>query len=241
MKNNIKTLFISLICASLILLATPIAAKEVEPTDINPITQTEEDRISETTPTEQKKELTFDGLVDKPLGDEENITGSQGAEESNIFTLIYDSAVAHAAEIFSFLSLIGTVIISYLYKKGLIPSVKSALSTMGTAVGSIKESSDKQCQEQKLSQENINRRLAEFEQAFLKYEKTLREMESRLIAENEVYTQIERSNMLLSSQIDMLYDIFMTSSLPQYQKEATGQRINKMRKELEDYEAVQKP
>ena len=157
---------------------------------------------------------------------------------NNIFNQIYDTAVLHAAEIFSLLSLIGTMVISYFYKKGLLPSVKSALTTLGGVVGNIKESSDKQCAEQLLNAQKTDERLCEFEKALISYEKILSDMESRLIAEREVYLQLEKTNTILSSQIDMLYDIFMSSSLPQYQKEATGERINKMRRELSGYETA---
>ena len=33
----------------------------------------------------------------------------------------------------------------------------------------------------------------------------------------------------MSAQIDMLYGIFMTSSLPQYQKDAVSEHIHKMK------------
>ena len=159
---------------------------------------------------------------------------------NNIFNQIYDTAVLYAAEIFSLLSLIGTIVVSYFYKKGLLPSVKNALSSLGGLVGNIKESSDKQCEEQILSAKRIDEQLSKFEGTLEGYAKTLEDMESRLIAEREVYLQLEKTNTLLSSQIDMLYDIFMTSSLPHYQKEATGERINKMRRELESHEVDQK-
>ena len=155
---------------------------------------------------------------------------------NNIFNQIYDAAVLHAAEIFSLLSLVGTMVISYFYKKGLLPSVKSALSTLGGIVGNIKETSEKQHADQLSSAQKLDERLCEFENTLEGYAKTLEDMEARLIAEREIYLQLEKTNMILSSQIDMLYDIFMTSALPQYQKEATGERINKMRKELESYE-----
>ena len=155
---------------------------------------------------------------------------------NNIFNQIYDTAVLYAAEIFSLLSLIGTIVISYFYKKGLLPSVKSALSALGGIVGNIKESSDKQCAEQISSAQRIDERLCTFEKTLNGYSKTLENMEARLIAEREVYLQLEKTNTIMSAQIDMLYDIFMTSSLPQYQKEATGERINKLRRELEQHE-----
>ena len=155
---------------------------------------------------------------------------------NNIFNQIYEEATIHATEIFSFLSLIGTVIVSYLYKKGLVPSIKNALSTLAGIVGNIKETSDSQCEAQRIAAKQTDERLSAFEKSLKDYEKTLEHMESRLIAEREVYLELEKTNTILSSQIDMLYDIFMTSSLPQYQKEATGERINKMRKELSEHE-----
>ena len=39
----------------------------------------------------------------------------------------------------------------------------------------------------------------------------------------------EDTRVILSAQVDMLYDIFMTSALPQYQKDAVGERIAAMR------------
>ena len=39
--------------------------------------------------------------------------------------------------------------------------------------------------------------------------------------------------IILSAQIDMLYDIFMTSSLPQYQKDAVSKRIGEMKEVTE--------
>lgn len=38
----------------------------------------------------------------------------------------------------------------------------------------------------------------------------------------------------MQMQINMLYDIFMTSALPQYEKDAVGERISAMNKILTD-------
>ena len=44
------------------------------------------------------------------------------------------------------------------------------------------------------------------------------------------------AHVCLISQVDMLYAIFMSSALPQYQKDEVGARIKEMREELEKYE-----
>ena len=43
---------------------------------------------------------------------------------------------------------------------------------------------------------------------------------------------------ILAGQIDMLYSIFMSSGLPQYQKDEIGEKIKEMREELKSYEAA---
>ena len=51
----------------------------------------------------------------------------------------------------------------------------------------------------------------------------------------EVCRQRESLRLILEGQIDMLYAIFMTSALPQYQKDEIGERISRMREELKNY------
>ena len=157
-------------------------------------------------------------------------------ERENLFTLIYETALTYASEIFSFLSLIGTLIVGHFYRRGLIPSVKSVLSNMGSTVGNIKESSDKHYERQQAENEKLSLSLSELEMTIASQSEKLSALEQRLISEEDIYKQRERSNLILSAQIDLLYDIFMSSSLPQYQKEATGEKINKMRKEIKSYE-----
>ena len=46
----------------------------------------------------------------------------------------------------------------------------------------------------------------------------------------------EKLSLLMNSQIDMLYEIFMQSSLPQYSKDAIGEKVAALKKELKDGE-----
>ncbi len=223
MKRKIKILFITAILAGLALLMA-IPAFASDEASAEEIVQTEDAAVEESS----SKELESKEAEGLPTYDEES--------ERNIFQLIYDTALEYAAEIFSFLSLIGTLIISYFYKRGLLPSVKTAISGIGSAVGKIKESSDRQCESQKQDAEKATERFAELESTITAFGEKLTALEEHLIGEEEIQKQIEKSDIILSSQIDMLYDIFMSSSIPHYQKEATGERIVRMRKEIESYE-----
>ena len=159
-----------------------------------------------------------------------------GDESSNPFAVIYEAALSHASEIFSLLSLIGTLVISYFYKRGLLPSVKGVLGNVSSSVIKLKECSDREIECRKEENIKIEGRLDSFDSALKNQSELISSLESRLISEEDLYRQREKSNLILSSQIDMLYEIFMSSSLPQFQKEAMGERINKMRKELSCYE-----
>ncbi|MBO5010342.1 MAG: hypothetical protein J6D20_06605 [Clostridia bacterium] len=159
----------------------------------------------------------------------------------NPFALIYDTTLMYASEILSLMSFIGTLIISYFYRRGLLPSVKGVLGNMSTSVMKLKETSDKEIESRKEENTKIEKRLDVFDSALKNQSELISSLESRLIAEEDIYKQRERSNLILSSQIEMLYEIFMSSSLPQYQKEAMGEKINKMRKELCCYENEQTP
>ncbi len=171
----------------------------------------------------------------------DNDVNTEDNTSENPFILIYESAVMYASEILSLMSFIGTVIISYFYRRGLLPSVKGVLGNVSSSVIKLKETSDKEIECRKEENTKIESRLDNFDTTLKKQSELITSLESRLISEEDIYRQRERSNLILSSQIDMLYDIFMSSSLPQYQKEAMGERINKMRKELCCYENEQNP
>ena len=51
-----------------------------------------------------------------------------------------------------------------------------------------------------------------------------------------LHRERETVKLLLEEQINMLYTIFLSSSLPQYQKDEIGVRIQSMREELASYE-----
>ena len=54
------------------------------------------------------------------------------------------------------------------------------------------------------------------------------------VKDGELLKNRENRNLaiLMSAQIDMLYDIFMSSALPQYQKDAVGERVAVMKEAL---------
>ena len=167
---------------------------------------------------------------------DDNITDTtvDTAEEENIFSLVFDLIGQRSTEIFSALALIASLILAYAYKKGLYPLLKNALGALNGSVEKLKESKDNELEETGRLCEAVKERLGSFEELLDALADKLNTVEEELNTSEA--NKNGRLNAVLSTQIDLLYDVFMSSSLPQYQKDAVGQRVLKMKEELKEYE-----
>lgn len=160
--------------------------------------------------------------------------------EQNVFEQLYDVVCNYAAEILSTLTLIGTVIVGFAYKKGLLPLVTRAISAIQSTVNKIKCDTEEGTKNTAGALEGVCERLSAIENSISLLSEDIMEMGAKLESEGECIKERKKMKVILSSQVDMLYDIFMSSSLPQYQKDATGARIQSMREELGAYEKSEK-
>lgn len=157
--------------------------------------------------------------------------------EDNLFAQIYEEISAYTSEILCVLTFGGSLILAIAYKKGLLPIVKGSLLSIGNAVSNIKESAgesiEKTSQLEK-SFEIAKEKLDVLTNRVCTLDQLLRE---KLDMEDEEKKAKIELKLVLNSQIDMLYDIFMASALPQYQKDAVGEKIAKMKGALcENYD-----
>ena len=161
-------------------------------------------------------------------------TGEETEVDENLFSIIFSTVEDKAAEIFSVLTLISSLILAYAYKKGLFPLIKGALTSLNGSVNKIKESAESELQKNEAIGGEVKEKLADFEKLITAAGDRLALIESKL-DENE-NRQDKELKTIISAQIDMLYDVFMSSSLPQYQKDAIGQRVVKMKEALGENE-----
>ena len=152
--------------------------------------------------------------------------------EANIFETVYTEALKHSDKILSALAFSASLILAVVYKKGLLPLIKGALSALTSSVDSLKEETESASLAAKRSIEDSSARLESSQML-------LESLTGRLEAiENELSAKAEEQNMrrdikrIMSAQVDMLYEIFMSSSLPAYQKESVGEKISEMKKSL---------
>ena len=65
---------------------------------------------------------------------------------------------------------------------------------------------------------------------------TLKKLEDELSESREQALKTQDMRKVMIAQIDMLYDIFMSSGLPVYQKDEVSERVRKMKIVLTDAE-----
>ena len=168
-------------------------------------------------------------------GIEETVGGGDEIAENtedNVFSLLYEKTMANLSEIFSVLAFLGTIGIGFLYRRGLLPIFTKAVGSIGESIGNIKEEGERISEASGAKIDSLTERLSEIESSFSIFSSSLSSLESKLQSEEAAMTERQRLSVIMNSQVELLYDIFMSSSLPEYKKEAVGAKILKMREEL---------
>ena len=158
--------------------------------------------------------------------------------EENFFSRIYDEVASYASEILCGLTFIGSLTIAFAYKKGLLPLVEKSLLAIGNAVTGIKESTKENAEASSAFDVNIEKQLSILEELLQSLAEKVNSLDKELMEslQNESESRLEAKELRLvvDAQIDMLYDVFMSSALPQYQKDAVGERIAKMKEAIRE-------
>ena len=166
----------------------------------------------------------------------EIITEGAEAVDENVFAEIYAVVRANADKIFSALAFIGTLIVGAMYKSGLLPLLSDALGKFKGTLEGIKSENERyeSLTGAKLSEMGVS--IKNIEKSLEDTGSQIARIEGELSVYEEALAERESMKIILSSQIDMLYSIFMASSLPQFEKEEIGNKIARMREELNSYE-----
>lgn len=164
---------------------------------------------------------------------EGEVTDVAVESEGNFFTVAYEELSAYASEILCGLTLAASLILAFAYKKGLLPLVQSALISIGNAVTKIGHSAKKSEEQTALLEENIGNSIKNAKDMIGALTEKISSLDNavneRLVMDEKARGEYEKLRFIIEGQIDMLYDIFMSSALPQYQKDAVGERIGKMK------------
>ena len=166
---------------------------------------------------------------------------SEGVEaeitESSVFGEVYELILRHSDKILSALAFLASLFLAFAYRSGIIPLIKSGLNTLGAAVSKLHEETDKASEIAKTTISEAKDKLADTEKTLSLLTDKLGTLEEKLKDAIEDKERAADMKIIMESQIDMLYEIFMSSSIPLFQKEAVGEKIAAMKKKLLGSEA----
>ena len=156
--------------------------------------------------------------------------------DENLFSELYENITSYAGEILCALTFIGSLLLAFAYKKGLLPLIQTSLVSIGSAITKIKDHTRESTELSSKIGEDIEAKLSNTSNLVLNLAEKISLLESslneRLKNESTVNEQNRQLKLIINTQIDMLYDVFMSSALPQYQKDAVGQRVAKMKEAI---------
>ena len=165
-----------------------------------------------------------------------DITETDSKETKNPFEAVFNKVKEHSDTIFSALTLIGSLVLAFTYKKGLLPALGASIGKIGDTVKKIGDATEMSIIKGEGAIIDIDERIRQIGELFERLEEQLEDLNQKMEAVEGERQQSERTRILMRSQVDMLYDIFMTSSLPQYSKDAVGEKIAAMKSLLEEGE-----
>ena len=152
--------------------------------------------------------------------------------KENAFSVAFGFFEENASEIFSVLSFIGSLLIMVTYKSGLLPFVEKGIGALAGGVKRIGERAESLGNEAGAFNSEIKAKLKEAETLLENMQTALSGLYERLPSASEDAASRERLETVMRAEIDMLYEIFMAASLPQYLKERVGERIGTMKHAL---------
>ena len=147
----------------------------------------------------------------------------------NGFEQIYDTVIMHISEILSLAAFIGSLICAIIYKSGLMPLIENGLLGLKNAAVKIKEATDRAESDNKESINGISDRITDLEETIADMGEAFGKLREALSGLEDQKAHQTRLDTVLTGELDMLYDIFMTSSLPEYEKARVGERMTKLK------------
>ena len=237
-----KILFTLILALSLLLLPLSVGAEYSEADaasgkEAYNAEATVDEGVTDTDGTADEAPATGSGEGDRaPETDSsENIPSEKGAEdtEENPFETALRELGDYATEIICTLSLAASLLLAYAYKKGLLPLLNNALSAITKTLSGMKSKTEEGEKELGAGLEKLSLIAAAQEERLERWDGELKAACAALAEVTAECKDTAKVKGVLSAEVELLYDIFMSSSLPQYKKDAVAERIAEMKRGLE--------
>ena len=167
---------------------------------------------------------------------------TEADNDESLFSKAYTEIAAYASEILCALTIAGSLVLAFAYKTGRRPLLKGTLMSIGNAVGKINDSTNESAKKSAELEGIIEDRLSATKEMLDGLTERISSLDASVkeklaSAENDKRMQSDIKT-LIDTQIDMLYNIFMCAALPQYQKDAVGEKIAKMKEAMSEHASV---
>ena len=200
-------------------------------TDMPSISGEENDHPVENVATNEASTAISGGNTTQNAGT--STTEGANSENSAWSDAILGTAEEYASEIFCVLTFIGSLITAFCYKKGLLPTLADGINKIYSVVVNAGEKTNSlQAESAELLDAFVDRAMPILEKAkeVSGYAEMLHEETLSLKEEIEIEKAERRVlSHILSGQIDMLYGVFMSANLPEYEKEQLGAQYNRLK------------
>ena len=184
------------------------------------------------------EDATEEETVDSSDLPEENDKGGESAEEKNFFTSLFDAYEENKSELFSALSALISLCLVFVYQKGLVPVLKSGITLIEGQVKGLREVST-------TAKENNERASVEALALAEKMQGASEEMREMtrtlLMREGESAARDEefrKMRQCILWQANLLGEVFLASSLPEFSKERVGRVVSQIETMLEEKESA---
>ena len=163
--------------------------------------------------------------------------GAAAAEGKNVFEEIWELALRNSDTVLSALAFIASTLLALTYRRGMLPILRGGLNSVNTAVTKLRESAERASESSALAFDTAKEELQAAERSLTELRERLDSFEKELSSLAKEKDILRDMKCAMETETELLYEIFMSSSIPVYQKEAVGERISEMKKKLGSQEA----
>lgn len=169
----------------------------------------------------------------QPEAAEETVTpDTEKNREENPFFALYDTLSSHLPELFSALSLAGACIIAFCYKRGLLPLLKEGIGAIGSAALDCGKKAEDFASESKEICDKVNNYVHSITSYIETIEQALADLNKKISEFGDQKAEALMLHELMLGQVEMLQEIFLVSSLPQFEKDRICKRVEEMKRDL---------
>ena len=169
-----------------------------------------------------------------PVAAEEAVTGDASL---SVTDTIASFITQNADTLLASLTLIGSLLVAFLYKTGLLPLLRSGLSALGELLGKSRELTESFTQEAGEQIHRIESHIAPMAKALERSEEILHATEQRLAdleaALKRSEGDREKTAEVLRTETELFYELLCSVNLPEAQKDSMTESYYRLKRFLE--------